>query len=89
MPRLNFLRKNFWKFNKQKINVITCPSLQLLKKLKDTNIFDNEKLYFFYLMLFFKSKISLNKKKQIKALIYPKIKKNILGIGRLTKQKKF
>ena len=88
MPRLNFLRKNFWKFNKQKINVITCPSLQLLKKLKDTNIFDNEKLYFLPDAIF-QIKDFIKQKKTNKSIDLPKDKKNILGIGRLTKQKKF
>ncbi len=88
MPRLNFLRKNFWKFNKQKINVITCPSLQLLKKLKDTNIFDNEKLYFLPDAIF-QIKDFIKQKKTNKSIDLPKDKKNILGIGRLTKQKNF
>ena len=39
-------------------------------------------------MLFFKSKISLNKKTN-KSIDLPKDKKNILRIGRLTKQKNF
>ena len=88
MPRLNFLRKKFWKFNKQKINVITCPSLQLLKKLKDTNIFDNEKLYFLPDAIF-QIKDFIKQKKTNKSIDLNKDKKNILEIGRLTKQKNF
>ena len=33
MPKLNFLRKNFWKLCSSKIDLITCPSIELKKKL--------------------------------------------------------
>ena len=34
MPRLNFFRKNLWKFCSSKIKMITCPTIELKKNVK-------------------------------------------------------
>jgi len=88
MPKLNFFRKNFWKINKQKISFITCPSLQLLKKLKNANIFDDKKIFFLPDAIF-QVKDFVNQKKSSAIIDLAKDKKNIIGIGRLTRQKNF
>lgn len=88
MPKLNFLRKNFWRINEKKIDIITCPSLELLKKLENVKIFQNEKMFFLPDAIF-QIKDFVNQKKNISDLILSKDKKNIIGIGRLTKQKNF
>ena len=45
-PKLNFLRKNFWKRFSKKIFRITCPSEDLKKQITDKNIFTKNKLLF-------------------------------------------
>ena len=46
MPKLNVLRKNFWKTLSKKIFLITCPTLELRSRLIDMDLFDSNDLYF-------------------------------------------
>ena len=45
-PKLNFFRKFLWKISSNKIHFVTCPSQELLEKLKKKNIFSNNKIFF-------------------------------------------
>ena len=88
MPKLNFIRKKFWNLSSLNISLITCPSFELLSKLKSKNIFEENRLFFlpdaiFRLDDFIKRK-NLSELKNL-----PVKKKIILSIGRLTKQKNF
>ena len=90
MPKLNFVRKNFWKFCSSNIKFITCPTLELKKKIKINKIFDYKKIYYLP-----DAVINMNKfKNQIKSQnnfkhIFTKSSKIFLAAGRLTKQKNF
>ena len=88
LPKLNSIRKNFWKKNEKNIDIITCPSMQLLKKLKQKNIFPNEKIYFLPDAIY-QIKDFINQKENNTDLKFFKQKKKIISIGRLTKQKNF
>ena len=88
MPKLNYIRKKFWSFSSPYISMITCPSLDLLSKLKSQNLFEIKKLSFLPDAIF-RIDDFINKKKISKFINLPKKKKIILSIGRLTKQKNF
>jgi glycosyltransferase involved in cell wall biosynthesis len=88
LPKLNYLRKNFWKMASIKIDVITCPSLELIKKLVEDGIFHKQKVFFLPDAIY-QVKDFINKKKHpLESSILGK-KRIILGIGRLTRQKNF
>ena len=89
MPKLNFIRKNFWKLISKNIFLVTCPTLGLKSKLIKINLFNKEKIKFLPdAILDIK-----NNKKQSLAVIddFKKFenKKLIIAAGRLTKQKNF
>jgi glycosyltransferase involved in cell wall biosynthesis len=87
LPKLNFLRKYFWKLAKKKLYKITCPTKELKQKLNDTDIFEKNKIFFLQdaiinLKNFKKPNSNLIKLKNIKNKI-------ILSAGRLTNQKNY
>ena len=90
MPKLNFLRKNFWKFCSSKIDIITCPSIELKNKMTKLNILDEIKI--FYLP---DAVINIKKyRKQIKTnnefkKLFSDENTIFLAAGRLTNQKNF
>ena len=43
-PKLNLIRKFFWKLCSKNIYLITCPSIELKNQLKKLNIFENKKI---------------------------------------------
>lgn len=88
LPKLNLIRKNFWKKNEKNINIVTCPSVQLLNKLKTTKIFPDEKIYFLPDAIY-QLKDFLYQKKNNFELKFIEGKKKIISIGRLTRQKNF
>jgi hypothetical protein len=45
-PRLNFIRKNFWKILSNKIYKITCPTKELKKQILEKKIFSPNKVFF-------------------------------------------
>ncbi len=49
MPKLNLIRKLFWKIISTKLYMVTSPSIELMNKLIDINLFDKKK-FLFYLM---------------------------------------
>lgn len=88
-PKLNKIRKNFWKKISQKLYCITSPSEELKKNLIELNIFQKEKIYFLPdAIINIKDFI---KKKNEKFSEFKKMneKKIIFSAGRLTKQKNF
>ena len=85
-PKLNILRKFFWKISSKKIFLTTCPTIELKEKLIKTNLFDHSKLKFLPDAII-NIEDFLNKK-NIKYDI-PTKKKFILSVGRLTRQKNY
>ena len=90
MPKLNFIRKTFWKFCSSKIKFITCPTIELKKKIEEYRIFENYKIFFLPDAVI----NAENFRAQIKTQneykdIFSKKKKILLAVGRLTKQKNF
>ena len=89
MPKLNFLRKNFWKLVSKNIFLITCPTQALKSKLIKLNLFDQDKIKFLPDAIL---DIKENKKQSTKVIDDFKKFKNkklIIAAGRLTKQKNF
>ena len=86
-PKLNFLRKFFWKILSKGVYKVTCPTLSSLNQLKQLKIFPENKLTLLYDPII--SVKEINKKK--KDVIENNFEKDkyILSIGRLTKQKNF
>ena len=87
LPKINFIRKIFWKLFSRKIYKVTCPTKATYDYLKESKIFSEDKL------LILKDPIIDMKKFLIfsKSKVDEKFsnKKIITGIGRLTKQKNF
>ena len=87
-PKLNFIRKYFWKNISKKLKMITCPTLELKSNLEAKKIFPNNKLFYLPDAILEIKKIPILKKSDtIKK--FPENKKIILATGRLTKQKNF
>ncbi len=86
MPKLNFLRKYYWKKSGKKLFKITCPTKELMFKIEDVNIFEKNKICFLQDAI-----INLDNFQQSKNLTLNlnTNKKIILSVGRLTKQKNF
>ncbi len=87
-PKLNFVRKSFWKIVSDKVNLISCPSQELLNKLKKLDIFPSERIEFLPDAIF-QIKDFFLKKKTKDNFINKIDKKIILSVGRLTRQKNF
>ena len=85
LPRLNFFRKILWKIVRDKLFLVTCPSLETLEYLKKSKIFDNNKLVILHDPIINVSKINRYIRENLDS---KDLKKNFfLSIGRLTKQK--
>ena len=87
-PKMNFLRKIFWKVVSKKIDKITFPSRDLYLQFKKLNIFDEIKMNILYdPIISYRDIVKFKNDKNIPQKIINK--KFILCIGRLTKQKNF
>ena len=89
MPKLNFLRKNFWKLISKNIFLVTSPTQALKSKLIKFNLFTQDKIKFLPDAIL---DIKENKKQSIKVIDdFEKFKNKrlIIAAGRLTKQKNF
>ena len=87
LPKLNLMRKIFWKLYSKKIYKITCPTQSTLETIKRCKIFDENKI-----TLLKDPIISIKNIKHGATQKLDKKMKNekyILGIGRLTPQKNF
>ena len=87
-PKLNIFRKFFWRFSSKRLKLITCPTLELKKDLKNLNLFKQNNLYHLPDAII---KIKDLKKKGSLPVNFDLIKNKrvILSVGRLTRQKNF
>ena len=85
-PKLNVIRKIFWKSISNKIKFVTCPTLDLKTKIEEIKIFDKKKLFFLPDAIMKIKDLKRDKNFIINENI-PKNKKIILSAGRLTYQK--
>ena len=85
-PKLNIIRKIFWKSISNKIKFVTCPTLDLKTKIEEIKIFDKKKLFFLPDAIMKIKDLKRDKNFMINENI-PKNKKIILSAGRLTYQK--
>ncbi len=87
LPRLNIIRKTYWKFFSKKIFKVTCPTIATYEKLRLLKIFKDNQLEILYDPIISTNEII--KKSNLNIEDRFKNKKFIIGIGRLTKQKNF
>ena len=88
-PKLNFFRKFLWKISSNSLHFVTCPSKELLEKLKKKNIFSDNKLFFLQDAIV-DIKEFIEKKKDNKfGKDFDTEQKYFLSIGRFSKQKNF
>ena len=88
LPKLNFLRYFFWKIFSNKIYRVTCPTSETYKSLLKKKIFCKEKLCVVRDPVLVLKEFAKKKFETINEFNINK-KKNLIGIGRLTKQKNF
>ena len=87
LPKLNFFRKIFWRIYSKKIYKVTCPTQSTLQTIKNSKIFDDDKITLLKDPIISIKNIKLKTIEKIdKKMINEKF---ILGIGRLTNQKNF
>ncbi|AFS47847.1 glycosyltransferase, family 1 [alpha proteobacterium HIMB5] len=88
LPKLNLIRKFFWKNISNNISKITCPTKQTMEHLKNQKIFQQERIILLKDPIINISKICEEKKRNSK-IIFNKNDFNMICVGRLTKQKNF
>ena len=88
-PKLNILRKFLWKINANKLNSITCPTIELKTQLEKKKIFNNKKVFYLPDAIINLKEHSKDTNKETSRLNFALNKKIILSAGRLTKQKNF
>ncbi len=87
LPKINFIRKIFWKLFSKKIYKVTCPTKATYDYLKESKIFSEDKLLILKDPIIDMKKFSIFSKSKVDEKFSNK--KIITGIGRLTKQKNF
>ncbi len=87
-PKLNIIRKFFWRLSSKKINIVTCPTLDLKKDLENLDLFDRRILHYLpdAILKIGNLKKKINLPGDFNTI---KNKKVILSVGRLTRQKNF
>ena len=88
-PKLNFFRKFLWKISSNKIHFTTCPSQELLEKLKKKNIFSKNKIFFLQDAILDIKEFIDKKKDNNFGKDFDTSQKYFLSIGRFSKQKNF
>ncbi len=83
-PKLNFLRKFFWKIAFKKIHLVTCPTKNTMDYIKKLNLIEPSKIKLLYDPI-----ISIKEINEKKKQLYTKYSNYYLSVGRLTKQKNF
>ena len=68
MPKLNLIRKLFWKIISTKLYMVTSPSIELMNKLIDINLFDKKKISFLPDAIIDIKQFIFNKNSEIKKL---------------------
>ncbi len=87
LPKLNFLRKTIWKIFSKNIYKVTTPTITTYELLKNSKIFEKQKISLLRDPVIDYEEILLNKELPISKKFQ---KRNYaLSIGRLTKQKNF
>lgn len=86
-PKFNYFRKLLWKFAKNKIYLITCPSTETKDYLISKKIFEEKKIKILFDPILDIKSIGLKKKESIDTTLQQT--KYFLAAGRLTKQKNF
>mgnify|MGYP006143084545 FL=1 len=89
MPRLNLIRKSFWKVVSAKLYMVTSPSIELMNKLISINLFDQNKITFLPDAIIDIKQFISKKNSEINNFKKFDQKKLIFAAGRLTKQKNF
>jgi glycosyltransferase involved in cell wall biosynthesis len=89
MPKLNLIRKLFWKIVSKKLYRVTSPSIELMKKLIKIDLFDQNKVHFLPDAIIDIKKFISKKNVEIKNFEKFGKKRLIFAAGRLTKQKNF
>ena len=88
-PKLNFFRKFLWKISSNVIHFVTCPSKELLDKLKKKNIFSNNKIFFLQDAIIDIEEFIEKKKDNNFDKYFDTSQEYFLSIGRFSKQKNF
>ena len=86
-PKLNFLRKNFWKLVTKKINYILCPTLELRNQLQSFKEFKEVKIRHLCDPVLTANELLIKRKPDLNKLYLEKI--NFLTAGRFTRQKNY
>ena len=89
MPKLNLLRRSFWKIVATRLYMVTSPSIELMNKLIDINLFDKNKISFLPDAIIDIKQFISKKNSEIKNFQNFNKKRIIFAAGRLTKQKNF
>ena len=89
MPRLNLIRKSFWKVVSTKLYMVTSPSIELMNKLININLFDQNKISFLPDAIIDIKQFIFKKNSEIQNFQTFDKKRLIFAAGRLTKQKNF
>ena len=89
MPKLNLIRKSFWKIASTKLHMVTSPSIELMNKLININLFDKTKISFLPDAIIDIKQFIFKKKSEVKNFQKFDGKRIIFAAGRLTKQKNF
>lgn len=89
LPKLNFLRKYFWKLISNKIYIVTAPTHLTLNELKKQKIFSETQLIYLPdpILNIAEIKKKLSENIQIEENLFSD--NTLISIGRLTKQKNF
>jgi len=87
-PKMNLLRKIFWRLINKKIYKIICPTFNTKKILLDKKIFDSNKLFIVEDPVLDIENIR-NKLKVDSVIVDQPKDKYVISVGRLTKQKNF
>ena len=89
MPKLNLLRRSFWKIVATRLYMVTSPSIELMNKLIDINLFDKNKISFLPDAIIDIKQFIYKKNSEIQNFQTFDKKRLIFAAGRLTKQKNF
>ena len=89
MPKLNLIRKSFWKIISAKLYMVTSPSIELMNKLININLFDENKISFLPDAIIDIEQFIYKKNSEINNFKKFDKKRLIFAAGRLTKQKNF
>ena len=89
MPKLNLLRKSFWKIVSTKLFMVTSPSIELMNKLINMNLFEKNKISFLPDAIIDIKQFIFKKNSEVENLQKFDGKKIIFAAGRLTRQKNF